>query len=223
MATFRGLDGEVRIGTGLMGETTSFTVTETTDTIESTAQRASSDARNYLVGLKTFTGSVEVHFDMVDDTVQAQIATGATVVLTFYPAGRDSGSFRYLQGTAKITSIESVSSFDNQTVSATFQFQGTGLLDSDTLSEVAFVSGAGSTVANGYYAESSGDWINIDNPDLVISWDGASDEWEISDDGTVLYTGTGGSITGPWTADTWTANAGAAPVPSVTLQFLAIT
>ena len=223
MATFRGLDGEVRIGTGLMGETTSFTVTETTDTIESTAQRASSDARTYVAGLKTFTGSVEVHFDMVDDTVQAQIATGATVVLTFYPAGRDSGSFRYLQGTAKITSIESVSSFDNQTVSATFQFQGTGLLDSDTLSEVAFVSGAGSTVANGYYAESSGDWINVDNPDLVISWDSGLGEWSIIDDGTRLYVSFDGNDTGPWTSSEWTEDTGSLPVPSVTLQFLAIT
>jgi hypothetical protein len=221
MAVFRGLDGEVRIGTTLYGETGSFTITETGDTIDTSRQRVAGDARTYFAGLNTHTGSIEAHFDP-DDAGQDQISIGSSVEFTLYPAGRQDG-LQFIRGTGKITNIETASQFDNQVVSFNIQYQGTGELEKGVNTEVASVSGAGSTQANGFYAEDSGDWVNVDDSDLVFEWEGSTDEWNLIDDGTTLYVGSGGTITGPWTATTWSDDAGSTPVPTVQRQFLAIT
>ena len=133
MAVFRGLDGEVKVGSATVGETTSFTVTETGDTIETTAQGATGDARTYIAGLKTFTGSIEAHFDHTDTTGQGELTSGALVTFNLYPTGDNTGH-QEISGQGIITSIETTSSFDNQTVGVTFQFQGTGVLSKTTIS-----------------------------------------------------------------------------------------
>jgi predicted secreted protein len=131
MAVYRGLDGEVVIGSDTVGESTSFTITQTGDTIDTTAQRATGDARTYLAGLNTFTGSVEAHFDN-DDTAQTAVVIGAELSFTFYPAG-DTAGRQAISGTGIITNIETASQFDNQAVSFNFQFQGTGELTKTTI------------------------------------------------------------------------------------------
>ena len=136
MAVYRGLDGEVKIDNGsasTVAETRSFTVTETGDTIETTAQRATGDARTYLAGLKTFTGTIECHLDNTDTNGQQAITVGATLDLELYPAGDASGREK-IAGKGIITSVETSSQFDNQSVSRTFQFQGTGVLSKTTIS-----------------------------------------------------------------------------------------
>jgi len=134
MATHTGSEGTVKTGTvgsdDAIAEIRSFTIEETVDTIETTSMGDSS--RTYSVGLKTFTGTIECHFDETDTTGQGAFTSGAEVTVTFYPEGADSGD-TYLSGTAIITGVSVNSSFDGL-VERSFTLQGDGAL---TISTVA--------------------------------------------------------------------------------------
>ena len=218
MATFRGLDGEVTAGGDTVGEVMSFTVTETGDTIETTAQKAAGDARTYKPGLRTFTGTVEVRQDIGDDG-QAHLAIGGSIDFILYPYG-DNDTHAYIEGTGKITNVETSSQFDNQTVNQTIQFQGTGLRNSGSVVYQVLVSDGGSGDANGAYGLVNGVWTK---GSFLIVYDPGEDEWQIvdaDDPGApiILYTGSG-TTEGPWTVINWNVDGGEAPAPDVSKNF----
>ena len=128
MPTHTGSEGLVRISTNTIAEVRSWTLTETSDTIEESTMGDS--YRTFKVGMKTFSGSIVCYWDELDTNGQMAMTAGASVTLNLYPEGNTAGD-TYYTGTVLITSIEATAAFDGM-VEATFSFQGTGALSKAT-------------------------------------------------------------------------------------------
>ena len=128
MATHTGLNGVVKIGSNTVGEVTSFTLSQTQDTVEDTSLTDSMKSYKALRGDATAT--VECHFDN-DDTAQELLVVGNTATLELYPEGADS-SDEYFTGTAIVTGNDVSVSMDGIT-SRTFSFQFTGGVSTATV------------------------------------------------------------------------------------------
>jgi hypothetical protein len=129
MATHKGSEGIVKIGTNTVAEVTGFSFDETADTIEDTELRDS--ARTYVSDLTSFSGSIDCMWDETDTTGQGAMTAGASVTLNLYPEGATTGD-TYYSGTALITSISRANAIGAM-VTASFSFQGTGALTSSTV------------------------------------------------------------------------------------------
>ena len=121
MATFKGNDGVVLIGTDVMAEVISFSVDETAETIQDTVM--GDTAHTYVSSFKDFTATVETYFDDTD-TAQNNVAAGDTVVLNLQMEGNTTGDHK-LTGSAIVTSF-SVNVSSDSINTATYSFQGTG-------------------------------------------------------------------------------------------------
>jgi hypothetical protein len=128
MATFKGNDGVVLIGSDTMAEVISFSVDETADTIEDTAM--GDTAKTYKASFTDFSGSVETYFDDTDAAHNACTA-GSTITLNLQMEGNTSGDHK-LTGSAIVTS-RSVGVSSDGIVTATYSFQGTGGLTETTV------------------------------------------------------------------------------------------
>tara|TARA_R100000329_G_scaffold91994_1_gene76792 strand:- start:543 stop:932 length:390 start_codon:yes stop_codon:yes gene_type:complete len=128
MATHKGSEGIVKIGTNTVAEVTGFSFDETADTIEDTA--LSDSSRTYVSDLTSFSGSIDCMWDETDTTGQGAMTAGASVTLNLYPEGATTGDV-YYTGTALITSISRANAIGAM-VTASFSFQGTGALTSAT-------------------------------------------------------------------------------------------
>jgi hypothetical protein len=129
MATHKGSEGIVKIGTNTVAEVTGFSFDETADTIEDT--ELSDSARTYVSDLTSFSGSIDCMWDETDTTGQGAMTAGASVTLNLYPEGATTGD-TYYSGTALITSISRANAIGAM-VTASFSFQGTGALTSSTV------------------------------------------------------------------------------------------
>jgi len=129
MATFKGNDGVVLIGTDAMAEVISFSVDETADTIESTSMGDSH--KSYVASFKDFSGTVETYFDDTD-TAQNNCTAGDSITLNLQMEGNTSGDHK-LTGSAIVTS-RSIGVTSDGIVTATYSFQGTGGLTETTVS-----------------------------------------------------------------------------------------
>ena len=129
MATHKGSEGIVKIGTNTVAEVTGFSFDETADTIEDTS--LSDSARTYVSDLTSFSGSIDCMWDETDTTGQGAMTAGASVTLNLYPEGASTGD-TYYSGTALITSISRANAIGAM-VTASFSFQGTGALTSTTV------------------------------------------------------------------------------------------
>ena len=128
MATFKGNDGVVKIGSDTMAEVISFTVDETADVIEDTAM--GDTARSYKASFTDFTATVETYFDDTD-TAQQNVTAGDSVTLNLQMEGDTTGDHR-LTGTAIVTSRSIAVNHDGINT-ATYSLQGTGGLTEDTV------------------------------------------------------------------------------------------
>ena len=128
MATFSGNDGVVKIGANALAEVKSFTLTETIETVEDTSMGDAS--RTHKTGLKSWSGSLECHFDDTD-TAQGSLVAGASVTVNLQPEGDTTGDF-LLTGTATITEVTHTNTIDN-IVERTFSFVGNGDLTQTTV------------------------------------------------------------------------------------------
>lgn len=128
MATFSGSAGVVKAGGNAIGEIRSFTVDQTSDTVEDTAMGDA--ARSYKATLNTFTASVDALFDDTD-TAQTAMTIGASLSFLFQPEGSGSGAYQ-LSGDAIVTGISQTQSFDGL-VERSFTVQGTGALTIGTV------------------------------------------------------------------------------------------
>jgi len=129
MATFKGNDGVVLIGTDAMAEVISFSVDETADTIEDTAM--GDTAKSYKASFTDFSGTVETYFDDTD-TAQNNCTEGSSITLNLQMEGNTSGDHK-LTGSAIVTS-RSIGVTSDGIVTATYSFQGTGGLTETTVS-----------------------------------------------------------------------------------------
>lgn len=128
MAVHIGTEGTVKVGTAgsdtAIAEIKSFSIEETTDTVETTSM--GSTARTYSATLKSFTGTVDVQWDETDTTGQGALQAASEVTINFYPEGSDTGD-TYYTGTAIVTGRTINVSFDDVTTMS-LSLQGDGAL-----------------------------------------------------------------------------------------------
>lgn len=128
MATHKGSEGVVKVGTDTVAEVRSYSIEETAETLEDTSM--GDTARTYLSSLTTFSGSIDVFWDETDSTGQGALTNGAEVTLNLYPEGDTAGD-TYYTGTVIVTGVTRTASFDGM-VEASITFQGTGALTEST-------------------------------------------------------------------------------------------
>jgi hypothetical protein len=128
MATHKGQDGIVKVGSDAVAEVRSFSIEETADTVEDTVMTDTS--RTYITTLKSFSGSLDVFWDETDTNGQVALAVGNSVTLAFYPEGDTTGD-TYYSGTALVTGFTRTASFDGM-VEASITVQGSGALTTAT-------------------------------------------------------------------------------------------
>lgn len=129
MATHKGSEGSVKVGSATIAEVKSYSLEESADTIETT--KMGDAARTYLPSLTSFSGSVDCFWDETDAAGQVALAVGASVTLVFYPEGSASGD-TYYSGTALVTGKTITGSFDGM-VEASISVQGTGVITTATV------------------------------------------------------------------------------------------
>ena len=129
MATHKGSEGLVKVGSATVAEVKSYSLEESADTLETT--KMGDAARTYLPSLTSFSGSVDCFWDETDSAGQVALAVGASVTLVFYPEGAASGDTFY-SGTALVTGKTITGSFDGM-VEASISVQGTGALSTATV------------------------------------------------------------------------------------------
>lgn len=130
MATTHGKYGIVKIGANTVAETTSWSISETAETVDNTAQGAA--ARTHLLGQTSWTASISAHLDPSDTNGQEALTVGASVTVNLYPAGDQTGDREYT-GTATVTSV-SPSSEMASVNSVSFELQGNGALTKGAVS-----------------------------------------------------------------------------------------
>ena len=129
MATHKGSEGTVHVGSNAIAEIRSYSLDETADTVEDTTMGDA--ARTYLASLTTFSGSIDVFWDETDTSGQVALAVGSSVTLKWYPEGATSGD-TYYTGSALVTGKNISASFDGM-VEASISVQGTGAITTATV------------------------------------------------------------------------------------------
>jgi len=130
MATLKGNDGTVLVGSSAIAEIRSFSVDETMDTIESTAM--GDTYRTFETSLKSWSGTVDVFFDDTDTSGQGALTVGSEVTVSLQVEGNTTGDHQ-LSGAAIVTGRSISSSFDGL-VEASLSLQGDGALTEGTVS-----------------------------------------------------------------------------------------
>ena len=129
MATHKGSEGVVKVGSNTVAEVRDWSITITSDTVEDTSMGDS--ARSYKPSLTSASGSISVFWDETDSTGQGAMTAGAEVTLNLYPEGADSGDTYYTLSSI-ITEEGASASFDGM-VEATFSFQANGAVSKTTV------------------------------------------------------------------------------------------
>jgi len=126
MATYFGSDGSVKLVTSggsvaTIGELLNWTVTMTTDAVETTSMGDTS--RTFQKGLSTGTASMSLYLDP-DNAVQQDLLQGDSVDCEFFVEGTDSGDTKYT-GTFIVTSVERGATLDGiATLNSELQLTG---------------------------------------------------------------------------------------------------
>ena len=128
MATHKGSEGIIKVGTDSVLEIRSYSIEESADTLEDTSMGDS--ARTYKPSLTSFSGSLDVFWDETD-TGQNALSIGSEVTLNVYPEGDASGD-TYYTGSAIVTGVSRTGSFDGL-VEASISVQGNGALTESTV------------------------------------------------------------------------------------------
>ena len=129
MATHKGSEGTVKVGSNAVAEIRSYSIEESADTLEDTSMGDS--ARTYKPSLTNFSGSLDVFWDETDTSGQGALSIGSEVTLNVYPEGDASGD-TYYSGSAIVTGVSRTGSFDGL-VEASISVQGNGGLTESTV------------------------------------------------------------------------------------------
>ena len=127
MATHTGSEGLIKVSTTTIGELRSYTLEQTSDTIEDSSMGDAS--RTYKTGLKGFSGSASLFFDEAD-AGQLLLVVGGEIAIKVFPEGATVGD-KYYEGNAIVTAYNISASFDGL-VEAELTFTGTGALTLST-------------------------------------------------------------------------------------------
>jgi predicted secreted protein len=128
MAKHHGKNGVVKTSTYAIAHVTKFDINQSAETADASAMGSS--WKEHIVGLKSWSGSLEGHFDPADTNGQASIDVGETITLGLYSDGADTGK-KYLTGSAIVTAKnQSVSLSDLAKFS--INFEGSGALSEAT-------------------------------------------------------------------------------------------
>ncbi|MDH5189035.1 MAG: hypothetical protein OEW37_08780 [Rhodospirillaceae bacterium] len=119
---YSGHDGVVRVGANVVAEMNDWSVDETAETIEDS--EASDTDKTYKAGQRSWSGSINAHYDDTDTLAQGAMVPGSTVAVEFLPGGVGSG-LPTLSGSALITG-QSVGGGKGNIVSGSYSLQGTG-------------------------------------------------------------------------------------------------
>jgi predicted secreted protein len=129
MATHKGSEGTVKVGSNAVAEIRSYSIEESADTLEDTSMGDS--ARTYKPSLTSFSGSLDVFWDETDTSGQGALSIGSEVTLNVYPEGDTAGD-TYYSGSAIVTGVSRTGSFDGL-VEASISVQGNGALTESTV------------------------------------------------------------------------------------------
>lgn len=129
MATHKGSEGTVKVGSSAVAEIRSYSIEESADTLEDTSMGDS--AKTYKASLTSFSGSLDVFWDETDTSGQGALSIGAEVTLNVYPEGDASGD-TYYTGSAIVTGVSRTGAFDGL-VEASISVQGNGALTESTV------------------------------------------------------------------------------------------
>ena len=121
MATHTGSEGLIKVSTTTVGELRSYTLEQTSDTIEDTS--LGDTTRTYKAGLKGFSGSASLFFDEAD-AGQILLVVGGSITIKIFPEGASTGD-KFYEGSAIVTGYNVSASFDGM-VEAEMTFTGTG-------------------------------------------------------------------------------------------------
>jgi len=128
MATHKGSEGVVKVGSNTIAEVRDWSFSITSDTVEDTSMGDS--ARTYLPTLTSASGSMSCWWDETDTTGQGTMTAGSEVTLNLYPEGDTTGDI-YYTGSVIITEEGATASFDGM-VEATFSWNANGSFTSAT-------------------------------------------------------------------------------------------
>lgn len=129
MATHKGSEGIVKVGSNSVAEIRSYSIEESADTLEDTSMGDS--ARTYKPSLTSFSGSLDVFWDETDTSGQGALSIGSEVTLNVYPEGDTAGD-TYYTGSAIVTGVSRTGAFDGL-VEASISVQGNGALTETTV------------------------------------------------------------------------------------------
>ena len=129
MATHKGSEGTVKVGSNAVAEIRSYSIEESADTLEDTSMGDS--ARTYKPSLTSFSGSLDVFWDETDSSGQGALSIGSEVTLNVYPEGDTTGD-TYYGGSAIVTGVSRTGSYDGL-VEASISVQGNGALTESTV------------------------------------------------------------------------------------------
>lgn len=129
MATHKGSEGVVKVGSNTVAEVRDWSFTITSDTTEDTTM--GDTFRTYKPTLKSASGSISVYWDETDTTGQGALTAGSEVTLNLYPEGSDSTD-TYYTGSVIITEEGASAAFDGM-VEATFSWSANGSWATDTV------------------------------------------------------------------------------------------
>lgn len=107
MATIYGNNGEVKVSSTAVSEVKSWSLSISRDQIEDTSM--GDDAKTFVYGKTTASGTIEVHFDDDDSaqgTLRDAVLNGTTVTLNLYTADSATSGTDYYTFTALITSSD---------------------------------------------------------------------------------------------------------------------
>jgi hypothetical protein len=128
MATHKGSEGIIKVGSDSVLEIRSYSIEESADTLEDTSMGDS--ARTYKPSLTSFSGSLDVFWDETD-TGQSALSIGSEVTLNVYPEGDTTGD-TYYTGSAIVTGVSRTGAFDGL-IEASISVQGNGALTESTV------------------------------------------------------------------------------------------
>lgn len=129
MATHKGSEGVVKIGSNTIAEVRDWSFTITSDTTEDTTM--GDTARSYKPTLTSASGSISAYWDETDSTGQGAMTAGAEVTLNLYPEGDSSGD-TYYTGSVIITEEGATAAFDGM-VEASYSWTANGSFSSTTV------------------------------------------------------------------------------------------
>jgi len=130
MTTYVGSSGLINVASNPIAEIKGYSYEETSSTIEDSALTDTSSTHK--AGRKSWSGSVECHWDPTDTTGQNAMVAGNSMEFVFMPNGNVAGQ-PTTTGTAVITNVATNVS-DESIISQTYTLLGSGPLAYGTVS-----------------------------------------------------------------------------------------